>query len=248
MNKRFFLVVLIISVFLIGTVSAIDTEPPASITNLINDTSTCDQVTFDWDNPPDQDFNGTEYWWNGVKGTNFTAADGSWILFGGLVGGMEYTFSTRTFDILGNANATFVNMTVFVTDCTGNPDFTANITCQIGAPLSVLFTGYCPDPTYKNHWDFGDGNTTDDVQSPAYIYNFTGAFTVTHSCTTAGEGSVSVNKTDYIVVGVNGTICPGSCPSIGYGGSSDDDDDWDLMWLVYGMVGGIVGIMFLSKR
>ena len=31
---------------------------------------------------------------------------------------------------------------ITVIDCVGNPNFSANVTCQIGKPLPVLFTGY----------------------------------------------------------------------------------------------------------
>ncbi len=100
-----------------------------------------------------------------------------------------------------------------VSDCSLTADFSGNITCQIGAPMAVLFTGYCPYPNYKNHWIFGDGNTTDDVQSPEYTYYDYGVFNVSHSCKLNATTTLFENKTDYIIVGVNGTYCTqtGSC-------------------------------------
>jgi hypothetical protein len=292
-----------------------DTTPPASITNLTNSTTTCEQITFDWDNPTDQDFNGTEYWLNDVKGSNITSEMGSWILFGGLTGGTSYTFSTRTYDTTGNANATFVNMTatpascgaapivnftadntsvcigdpiwfndtseytpagayddyfewdfgdgnttagyrtdgynsptynysfagnktviltvtnkygsdnetkvdyIEVTDCSLTADFTANQTCVIGIPADIQFNSSCDNLTYKNHWDFGTGDTNDDDQNPLYSYLNYGVFNVTHTCKINTTTTLEETKLDYITVGVNGTYCTapsGNCTTGDY--------------------------------
>jgi PKD repeat protein len=280
-----------------------DTTPPGAIQGLTNDTTTCEQITWDWQSPSDTDFNHTMIYRDGVfqyNLSNITYSD----VWSGLTGGQTYEFESRTVDITGNVDTDWVNQSatpssctlapianftanetticlgdgilfndtservpiswlwdfgdgntsadqnvtyvyglaglfdvnltatnsagsdsedkkgyITVTDCTGNPNFTANVTCQIGAPLSVLFTGNCEDPTYKNHWDFGDGNITDDIQSPVYIYNFTGAFSVSHSCKYGGMSAVFENKTDYIIVGVNGTYCTapsGNCTTGDY--------------------------------
>lgn len=237
MHKRLFLIGLVAVLVLVGTASA-GVPPVASFT--VNETDIClgDTVLF---NDTSQ-WVPTEWLWSFGDGNTSTEQN------------VTYTYGyTGSFTVSLTATNAFGNDTyeekayITVTDCAGNPDFTANVTCQIGKPLSVLFTGYCPSPEFKNYWAWGDGNHTDDIQSPEYTYLEYGAYTVTHMCWKTPYPQVYENKTDYIIIGVDGTICPGSCPP-GYGGSSDDDDDWDLMWLIYGIVGGIVGVVLLSKR
>jgi PKD repeat protein len=411
-----------------------DTTPPASITNLTNSTATCEQITFDWDNPTDADFNGTEYWLNDVKGTNFTAADGSWILFGGLTGGLEYTFSTRTFDTTGNTNETFVNMTAIPTTCTppdttppgpiqglsndtttceqitwgwqspgdedfnhtmiyrdgvfqynlsnttysdvwggltggqtyefashtvditgnvdpdwmnqsaivslcgaapvvnftadnasvciGDPvwfndtseytpagayddyfewdfgdgnttagfrvdgynaptynysyagnktviltvtnkygsdnetkvdyievvdcsltaDFTANQTCIIGIPADIQFNSSCDNLTYKNHWDFGTGDTNNDDQNPVYSYLNYGVYNVNHTCKISTNTTLAENKLNYIIIGVNGTVCADNCTGSGggYVGGRDEYPNYLIIGATLGLLFGLI--------
>jgi PKD repeat protein len=318
------------------TPAAGDTTPPASITNLTNSTATCEQITFDWDNPTDPDFNGTEYWLNDVKGTNFTAADGSWILFGGLTGGLEYTFSTRTFDTSWNSNASFVNMSatpsicgaapvanftadntsvcigdpvwfndtseytpagsyddyfewdfgdgnttagfrtdgynaptynysfagnktviltvttkygsdnetkvdyIEVVDCSLTADFTANQTCIIGIPADIQFNSSCDNTTYKSDWTFGDGGSIDDSRNPLYTYANYGVYNVTHTCAIGINNTLIETKTDYIVIGVNGTVCEGNCTSGGYIGGRDEYPNYLVIGATLGLLFGLI--------
>lgn len=413
-----------------------DITPPASITNLTYDnTTTCEQITFDWDNPTDEDFNGTEYWLNDVKGTNFTAADGSWILFGGLTGGLEYIFSTRTFDTTGNTNETFINMSAIPTTCTppdttppgaiqglsndttaceqitwgwqspsdadfnhtmiyrngvfqynlsnttysdvwsgltggqtyefashtvditGNVDpdwmnqsaivslcgaapvvnftadntsvcigdpvwfndtseytpagayddyfewdfgdgnttagfrvdgynaptynysfagnktviltvtnkygsdnetkvdyievidcsltanFTANQTCIIGIPADIQFNSTCDNPgVYKNYWDFGTGDVNNDDQNPVYTYSNYGVFNVTHRCTIGINTTLEEIKTNYIIIGVNGTVCADNCAGSGggYVGGRDEYPNYLIIGATLGLLFGLI--------
>jgi hypothetical protein len=238
--SRYLFPVLTIALLLaiVVPVGAIDTEPPASITNVIYNDTVCDQIIFEWDNPTDEDFNGTEYWWNDVKGTNLTAADAPWILFGGLDGGTEYTFSTRTFDTFGNANATFVNTTVSTPVCVSPAAFTSNVTCQIGVPVAVYFEGSCGDPGIKSDWFPGDGMSFEAIDNFTYTYESAGAYTVTHVCTPPVEDASSY--TLDIVIGPEGTVCeddcggPGSCTVTNSYGEEPN----------YLIVGATVGILF----
>lgn len=134
---------------------------------------------------------------------------------------------------------------ITVTDCAGNPDFSANVTCQIGAPMPILFTGHCPFPGAKNHWDWGDGNVTEDLQSPEYTYNDYGVYSVSHSCKYTGYDTVYENKTDYIVLGVNGTVCEDSCNMANY-------EVQGPSWITYAspflFAGFGLGLIIFSRR
>jgi hypothetical protein len=112
--------------YMVVTYTPPDTTPPASITNLANVT-TCQNITWQWTNPIDADFNHTMVWRNDVfqyNLTNVTTSD----LWESLAENTEYTFSSKTVDITGNVNATFVNLTSTTDTCpvpTTSPTTTA---------------------------------------------------------------------------------------------------------------------------
>ena len=134
---------------------------------------------------------------------------------------------------------------ITVTDCAGNPDFSANITCYIGKPLTVQFTGFCPHPEFKNDWDWGDGNTTDDIQSPEHTYYDYGVYSVNHTCDAAGYDPVTETKTDYIVVGVEGTVCEGDCETCR---ATESGGDEDPNYLIIGAtLGMVIGTFILGR-
>jgi hypothetical protein len=231
---------------LVGVVHAIDTEPPASITDLTYNNATCNQVIFEWTNPADEDFNGTEYWLNGVKGlTNLTAEDAPWILFGGLVNETAYTFSTRTFDDFGNANATFVNMTVYVPYCPSAAFFTSNVTCQIASPnVSVYFEGDCGDSEIKSDWFPGDGMSFESVDNFTYVYESTGVYEVTHVCTPPPPDDAS-SYTLSVVIGPEGTVCEGNCTACGNGYCNRDEYP---NYLIVGATLGLLLSLIIIRR
>lgn len=117
-----------------------DTTPPGAIQGLSNDTSTCEQIIWGWQSPSDADFNHTMVYKDGIFLYNLsnTTYEDTWT---GLTGGQEYTFSSRTCDLTGNCNETFVNMTAIPTTCGVAPvaSFTSNVTSGT-APLDVGFT------------------------------------------------------------------------------------------------------------
>ncbi|MCK9591457.1 MAG: PKD domain-containing protein [Methanoregula sp.] len=185
-----------------------DTTPPASITNLANDTATCEAINFTWTNPTDDDFNGTEYWWNGTQQfPNFTNAETSKV-FTGLTGGVSYTFSTKTFDITGNANASFVNMTAVPMSCGSAPvaAFSANQT-NVCIGDYVQFTDESTNTPTGWDWIF-DGVNTSTEQNPVFQYNAGGLFDVNMKASNA-YGSDWENKTGYI----NVTYCAPPTPT-----------------------------------
>jgi PKD repeat protein len=279
-----------------------DTTPPGTIQGLTNDTSSCEQITWDYQSPSDADFNHTMIYRDGVfqyNLSNTTYQD----IWSGLTGGQTYEFASHTVDITGNVDPDWMNQsataascgaapvanftadntsvcigdsiwfndtseytpagayddyfewdfgdgnttagfrtdgynsptynysfagnkTVILTvtnkygsdnetkvdyieviDCSLTADFTANQTCVIGVPADIQFTGSCDNLTYKNHWDFGTGDTNDDDQNPIYSYLNYGVYNVTHTCKISTNITLEETKTDYIIVGVNGTYC-----------------------------------------
>ncbi|WP_187151893.1 right-handed parallel beta-helix repeat-containing protein [Methanosarcina siciliae] len=81
--------------------------PPSSITNL-QSTSESTRINWTWQNPPDPDFNHTETYLNNIFQTNTST---EFFNATGLEPETEYTISTRTVDVSGNINETWVNST-----------------------------------------------------------------------------------------------------------------------------------------
>lgn len=97
-----------------------DTTPPDSITALANSTPSCSTVNFSWTNPADADYNGLEVWRNNTQLANLTASD-TFVNWTGLPENTDIVFSSKTFDVTGNVNATFVNLTAHTTTCSVPP-------------------------------------------------------------------------------------------------------------------------------
>jgi len=79
-------------------------------------------------------------------------------------------------------------------------DFTGTPTSG-PANLSVAFTDTSTGTPTSWDWDFGDGSIHATTQYPTHIYTVAGTYTVT-LIATAGSGSNTKIKTDYIVVGL----------------------------------------------
>lgn len=178
-------------------VEELDTIPPLSITNLTS-ASAPTWINFTWNNPADTDFNYTEIYLDGIFQTiiseeHFNAT--------GLQPDTDYTISTRTVDIYGNVNQTWVNLTAktkSLDDGTLKVDFTANTTCG-EAPLTVLFSGNSSN-ALKWSWDIdGDGNEDGNTKNLIYTYNNSGIYNVSLTVTNAGKIATET-KYDYIAV------------------------------------------------
>ncbi len=169
----------------------IDTTPPAGITNLQHTVGQT-WIKWTWTNPPDPDFNHTEIYLNGIFQTNtsaefFNATD--------LIAGTEYTISTRTVDINGNINLTWVNDTATTTDLY-NITFLPPITTMEqfnltnGRTLPIKFT--------SQDNDTGDFIYDDTVN--VTIKNSTGHL-ITYFTYGTGTDSVRINTIEehYIV-------------------------------------------------
>lgn len=93
-----------------------DTTPPSSITSLANQSLSCNTVDFSWTNPTDADYGGLMVWRNNTALSNLPNTS-TYVNWTGLPGDADITFSSKTVDLLGNINATFVNMTAHTTVC-----------------------------------------------------------------------------------------------------------------------------------
>jgi hypothetical protein len=94
----------------------LDTTPPASITGLTNTTFNCGNISWQWTNPIGADFNHTYVLKNNVWIANYTNTTTT-ALWTGLSNITAYTFSSKTVDITGNMNATWVNATATTAEC-----------------------------------------------------------------------------------------------------------------------------------
>lgn len=83
-------------------------------------------------------------------------------------------------------------------------DLSADSGC---APLSVNFTNLTNKPFTGSQtifWDFGDGNTLNDVEDPVHVYNTPGTYTVTLIVTDPLECNFSDTSTTEIIVEAGG--------------------------------------------
>jgi PKD repeat protein len=106
--------------FWIDDISALssDATPPASITNLANNTATCTEINWTWTKPSDADFNYTYVLKDNVWNANVTNTT-NFVKWTGLTGGQTYTFSSKTVDTTGYMNTTWVNQSATSGTCAG---------------------------------------------------------------------------------------------------------------------------------
>lgn len=191
----------------ITTPACPDTTPPASITGLTNTSVSCNQLFFNWTNPGDSDYGGLMLWRNNTALTNLSNAT-TGVSWDGLPGSTAITFSSKTFDLAGNVNASFVNMTRNTDACGVAPvaDFSANDT-TVCTTDPILFTDLSTNTPTSWSWSFGDGNSSAE-QNPVHTYNITGLFTVGLVATNA-FGEDEEEKVGYI----NVTECAAPTPT-----------------------------------
>ena len=79
-----------------------------------------------------------------------------------------------------------------------NVDFSANNTSGY-SPLTVAFTNNTSGQTTLHIWEFGDGNTSNDL-NPIHIYNQPGIYTVQLTVFDSNGYSATRSRYDYIVV------------------------------------------------
>jgi len=106
----------------------------------------------------------------------------------------------------GQASDTFL-LTVNPVNDAPVASFNASTTSGTG-PLSVTFTNTSSDvdnatATLTWNWNFGDGTGTSTAQNPTYVFNTTGAFTVTLTATDPGGLSHSATGTITVRAGIS---------------------------------------------
>jgi PKD repeat protein len=181
------------------TIPLIKIDSLPSITNLqsINGTT---WINWTWINPSDSDFNHTEIYLNNIFQTNTSA---EYFNATGLEPETEYTISTRTVDISGNVNETWVNSTAATLKAPIIVEAGSDQTVEEGT--SVNFEGSFTDSsshTYSYHWNFGDGSEEDSSLITSHTYTDNGVYTV--NLTVIDEESNFGN--DTLLVTVNNAI------------------------------------------
>jgi len=175
-----------------------DTTPPDSITDMTNTSVSCSALNFDWNNPGDSDYGNLMVWRNNTALTNLSNTTTS-VAWTGLPESTDITFSSITCDLIGNCNASYVNMTRTTEACGVAPvaAFAADDT-TVCTTDTVTFTDSSSNTPTSWNWSFGDGNVS-SLQNPTKIYNITGTYTVNLSVANA-YGSDNEVKTNYITV------------------------------------------------
>ena len=153
-----------------------DTTPPASITSLANLT-TCESVQWNWTKPGDADFNHTYSFRNNVHWGNLTNFTNG-VNWTGLSPSTMYNISTKTVDIVGNMNATWVNASATTSACGSAPvsNFSANRT-SVCIYDTILFSDTSSNSPTIWHYLFGDSQDS-HLQNPTHFYDVMGSFNV----------------------------------------------------------------------
>lgn len=181
-----------------GYITVNDCTPPASISNLVGNLDNCTQINWTWTNPTDADYNGSMVYQDGVwlhNVTNTTSFD----VWSGLTASTSYIFSARSFDITGNLNTTWVNVTKSTDACPTYPpvaQFSAD-NVSVCTYETIQFTDSSENATAW-WWLFGDSQDS-HIEDPTHFYDTVGVFNVSLRATNA-DGEDWENKTNYITV------------------------------------------------
>jgi PKD repeat protein len=213
-----------------------DLTPPASITGLTYDnTTTCEQITWNWTKPADADLGGIMIYNNGYFIHNGSAAATNSV-WGSLTGGVSYEFASHTFDNATppNVNMTWVNGTAIASSCDVAPvsDFSADDT-TVCISQTIQFNDTSTNTPTTWFWLFGDSQDSHS-QNPTHAYDTAGTYTVSLNASNIAGYDIN-EKVDYITVndcGVptveftyNSTCGVGSLP-VGFTDVSTDATDW----------------------
>ncbi len=170
-----------------------------SITNL-QSTNGTNWINWSWINPIDVNFDHTEIYLNGTFQTNISA---EYFNATDLEPETSYTIGTRTADINGNVNDTWVNLTATTKKAPIMVKAGSNQTVEEGTTVNFegSFTA-SGSHTYSYHWDFGDGSVEDSSLITSHAYADDGAYTVNLTVTDE-EGDFG---NDTLLVTVNNAI------------------------------------------
>jgi len=223
-----------LALFLIVCIASADeVTPPASITNLDNETS-CNRINWTWTIPADDDYGGIMIYRNGAFVHNASGGTGS--QWSGLTELTEYTLSTHTYDDYGNVNLTWVNKTTETTGCPPATDFVANDTTPCLWDV-VQFTDTSTNTPTVWAWDI-DGDYY-DVPDPVRIFP-AGLHSIELETCNA-YGCDTELKVDYI----NATDCP--APLSPRDDCCDGGEDGSYA-LVFGTGSWLIASILVSRR
>jgi len=144
-----------------------DTTPPATITNLANQSQTPYSIYWSWTNPADNDFSRTEIWIDSVWQANVSAPI-NYYNATGLLPNTTYVIQTRTVDNYGNINTSWVNGTAATPEIpdTQAPYWLNNKTYP-ASPVT-----YSPAQSYQFNVSWTDNIALNTVY---FEHNFTGS-------------------------------------------------------------------------
>lgn len=122
-----------------------DITPPDSITALTNTTINCNNITWTWTNPGgtlNTDYSHLYSLKNDAFISNYTntTTSATWT---GLLNNTAYTFSSKTVDLKGNTNSTWINATSTTAVCSPIPPTPTPTPTPTPAPTAVLGTQWC---------------------------------------------------------------------------------------------------------
>ena len=128
----------------------LDATPPASVTNLTNQSAGSTWIYWNWTNPTDGDFNESIIY---INGSNVANTSNNYYNATGLTADTNYTITLHTKDTTGNVNDTDVNSTASTLAAVNTAPTIINITdnaTTVNAGDVVGFTAYFSDPESNN--------------------------------------------------------------------------------------------------
>ncbi len=179
--------------------------PPQSISDVQSTIGTT-WINFTWTNPSDSDFNHTEIYLNNIFQTNTSA---EYFNATGLEPETDYTIGTRTVDIYGNVNETWVNLTAttkkapIIVEAGTDQTMEEGISVDFGGSFTASGTH-----TYSFHWDFGDGANESGSLTPSHVYEDDGIYEVTLTVTD-DEGDIDTDTLNVTVTNVAPSVDAG---------------------------------------
>ncbi|MCX9012678.1 MAG: S8 family serine peptidase [Candidatus Methanoperedens sp.] len=135
--------------------TAVDVTPPASVTNLKNITYNANSINWTWNDPADSDLSGIRIYLNGVFKINVSKGV-KYYLASNLNQNTTYTIATRTVDLSGNINSTWVN-------------HTAKTAIDITPPASVTNLRNITYNANSINWTWNDPTNSDLSKVRVYV-------------------------------------------------------------------------------
>jgi PKD repeat protein len=168
---------------------------PPCVTNLNSTEITTSSINWTWDDPTDSDFNSVMIY---VDGQYVTMIDKGIRYYNatGLIEGAQYTIGTRTVDLGGYVNSTWINNTQNTITIPPVAGFSM-VTSSVFFPVTIQFTDTSTGSPTAWNWSFGDG-TYSELQNPVHAYTTEGNVTISLKVTNAAgydvvAGSVYIN-------------------------------------------------------